>query len=98
MTIIPDSLVVASDEAFSFIVPYEDAQEALMMDTVPDNFMGNDATGNPQVKLVADSLRGLKINEVRISARKEIDGKPCVRVMYVHDRNPNSTVRPAGGK
>ncbi len=93
MTILPDSLVVASDEAFSFIVPEHELAEAMVLDEIPE-FAEAD---NPQVKLVVDSLRGVKIKETRVSARKVVNGKPCVRVMFIHNANQASTVK-TGGK
>lgn len=93
MTILPNSVVVASDEAFSFIVPVAELAEAILMKQVPDDFLADDQSGNPQVALVASSLQGLVVNEARVAVQKEINGAPCVRVMFIHNPNPKSTVR-----
>ncbi len=77
MTIIPDSIVVANDEFFSFIVPNSDLLEALELRVVPDDFPN-------------ESLRGLAPLSATVSAKK---GPDHVRVMFRHAPNPKSTVK-----
>ncbi len=76
MTIVPDSIVVASEEWFNFIVPVTEMLEAFEMKIVPEDFPN-------------ESLRGLAIIECGIAARK---GSDFVRVKFRHAPNPKSTV------
>ncbi len=76
MTILPESIVVASEEAFSFMVPEADLLEAIAFSVVPEDFPN-------------ESLRGLQLRSVMVTARK----MNAVRVMFRHDPNPKSSVK-----
>ncbi len=57
MTILPESIVVASEEAFSLMVPEGELVEAISFDHVPDNFPN-------------ESLRGLHLRSATVTAHK----------------------------
>ncbi len=80
MTIFPNSIVVANEEAFSLIVPATDLEEAITFRVVPDD-------------CEVESLRGLKLESATVTAHKTINGVKALRIMYRHVPNPNSSVK-----
>lgn len=77
MTILPDSIVVASEECFSFMLPAADLSEVLLWNVVPDDFPD-------------ETLRGLSVVEARVTKRSPDNS--AVRVMFRHPVNLNSKV------
>lgn len=111
MTIIENSVVVATDEVFSFVVPETDMAAALALTVIPPGLLPHDSNilvpggkGRAQVDASGKletfcSLDGLVVSEPRITHRmtEMYEGipTPCVRIMFNHASNPKSIIRSA---
>jgi hypothetical protein len=81
IAIVPDTLVIASENKFSFAVPGPDLQLALALSGHPTP---------PEVVALEPTLANLLLRNPSITATHPRTG--AVRVMFEHDTNPNSRV------